>query len=191
MSDYVIWKNVQRKNETCLRDFKGLDKTFPLLVGRSLKDTFPDNVTFSMDADEPNRMLLTDSPTNTSLVVVGSERLAKFFQDNNVPAVEYLPVAILNHKEKPIKEPYFILHPIDPIDCLNLQGVKVQYSKILPDKINRLDRVVLFEDNIPPEIVYFRCKALDLIIVVKRTFAEALSATGFTGFEWKELEEFR
>ena len=151
-SNYVIWHNRSRKNECQLRDFVGLDNTFPLTSGASLRDHFPNDTTFAMDADQPTHSKLTDSLGNTNRVIVASRRLADFFRQQGVPKVEYLPTTILNHKNRPIDEAYEIVHPVEPVDCLNLDGVAVRYSMILPNKIDELDRIVLFEDKIPAEI---------------------------------------
>ncbi len=172
-----------------LRDFVGLRNTFPLTAGESMKEIFPDDTTFSMDPDEPTKMKLTDSLSNTNRVIIASQRLADFFRRNEVVKVEYLPTKVLDHKNRPISESYEILHPIDPVDCLNLEGVKADYSPILPDQIKRLDRIVLFEDKIPSDRVFFRCLNFSSVILVKRGFADLITAAGFTGFKWRELSE--
>lgn len=190
MSNYVIWYNRQRNNECTLRDFVGMDNTFPLTAGLSLEASFPDDSSFAMDADEPTKFGLTDSLSNTNQVIVASEALSEFFKKNAVPSVEYLPTKIIDHKGRLLKDKYFILHPINPVDCLNLDGVEVEYSLILPDQIDALDRIVLHEDKIPSDRVFFRCLNFSDVILVKRSFADAISAAGFTGFKWRELSEY-
>lgn len=190
MSNYVIWYNRQRNNECSLRDFVGLDNTFPLTAGMSLADSFPEDSSFAMDADEPTKIALTDSLSNTNRVIVASEALTDFFRKSAVPKVEYLPTKIIDHKNRVLEEKYFILHPIDSVDCLNLDGVKVEFSLILPDQINNLNRIVLFEDKIPPDRMFFRCLNFSKVILVKRSFADAISAAGFKGFKWRELSEY-
>lgn len=190
MSSFVVWDHKQSRRDTTLRDFEGVDQTFPLMAGESLVATFPSDARFSMDSSTPKRKNLTDSPANTSMVIVGSLRLVDFLRELGVVDVEYLPVTILDHKHEPVAEPFFIVHPIRPVDCLDLEGAEPVYSSVLPGQINRVSRLRLHEDRVPGDKKIFRCQSFYRAILVRRDLAEAIVRAGMTGMEWVELEDY-
>ncbi len=190
VSNYVIWHNISVPDACTLGDFEGLENTYPLLSGVGFGEGFPSDARFSMKADKPNNMLLTDSLRNTDSVLVGSPRLVEFFRRNSVPCVEYLPVRIIDHKKKPVKQQYHILHPIQPVDCIDRERSGVKYSKVLKTKIQSVKRLVLDESRVPPDRTFFRCRDFIDVTLVRRDFAQALDGQGFTGLIWKELDEY-
>lgn len=190
MANYVLWNDTQSNNECCLTDFEGVEDVFALLAGRSLAESFPEGVRFLMDPDEPTEMLLSDSPTNTGSVILASQRLADFMKAQGAPAVEYLPVTVFDHKGRAVSDQFFILHPIDPVDCLDVEESEPSYSLIMEDCIEEVEQIVLDEEKIPADRVYFRCLNFDSVTLVRRDFAELIQQQGFGGFNWLELEDY-
>lgn len=190
MGAFVYWDSLQHKRDASLTDLVGIEHTHPLVSGVPYGDAIPSAVSFSMRPDEPKRTRLTDSPPNTSSVVVASGRLADFFRQQNVPDVEYLPVTILDPSGAPTPAPYWILHPVHPVDCLDLDGAGARYSAILPGEIAQVERLRLHEDRVPPEKVFFRARSFTRVVLVRRALADAISARGFTGIDWMALDRY-
>ncbi|MCA9127968.1 MAG: hypothetical protein KDB22_12820 [Planctomycetales bacterium] len=190
MSDFLIWSNNPQGYDCSLTDFQGMEKTFPLLAGAPLAEEFPSDASFRMEPEDPQNTRLTDSLANTNAVVVGSQKLVDFFSEHKVPEVEFLPVTVFDHKGKPVATPYSIIHPIHPIDCLDLENSQPRYSKILPDQINKVESLVLLEDKIPEDRVFFRCLNFYRVIIARRSFAEQIKAAGMTGVDWTELTDY-
>jgi hypothetical protein len=188
-SNFLIWKNARVPNACGLTNFTVKD-TSPLRCGESLIDSFPDDAAFFMRPDSPHETMLTDNLRNTEMIVVGSARLTGFMQANNVPQIEYLPVTINNHKRRPIKEKYFIIHPILPVDCLDLKKSKPTYSLIAPEDIDEIERLVIDERRVPEDRLFFRCRHFDDETLVRRDFAKAIDEQGFTGVRWMELADY-
>ena len=97
---------------------KGYPEDWKLLYGQSVADVFPAGVLFSMDPANPTNTALSDSLGNIDRQIVASKRLLGLIESWQIPALEFLPISILSHKKRPIPEPYTIIHPIQPIDCL-------------------------------------------------------------------------
>nr|WP_245843683.1 hypothetical protein [Niastella vici] len=57
--------------------------------------------------------------------------------------VEYLPVTILDNKERALAL-YYILSPVDPIDCLDVKASNVKPSPVDKDYVHNIDSIVLF-----------------------------------------------
>jgi len=191
MSNFVIF-DVEMKDYDCvLTDFKGLANTFPLTAGAPLQDSFPDDASFAMSPDFPNNTNTPDCLKNTNMVMVASENLVNYLRKMKVPNVEFLPVSILDHRSKPINSKYAIVHPIEPLDVLDLERSVVEFSFILPDEIDSISSITLKESLVSPSSVMFRCARLANFIFVRREFATKITEAGFSGFVWRELEDCR
>src|SRR5438552_3993429 len=118
-SNYVVWDTKVIPNACVLQDLVRVEKDYQLRKGVPLASTFPEDAAFTMDPDFPDNTVLTDNLLNTNMMIVASMRLKMFLERQSLRKVEYLPVTIINHKGKPASREYFIVHPIDPVECLD------------------------------------------------------------------------
>jgi len=188
-SKYVIWTHAAVEHAVVLDEMKGYDDDFRLVNGERVAKGFPSKVKFTMDKEFPTDTLLTDNLLNSDRLIVASERLADFLRERDSKLIEYLPVTIVDHKRKPIKEPYFIAHPVDPVDCLDIEACGAKYLPIDEDNIWKLDRLAVQESKVSAQRMLFRPKAYNAVILVRRDLANAISKEGFTGVSWTEIED--
>jgi hypothetical protein len=189
MSDFVVFGSDIGKSNCVLSEFKGMDNTFPLTAGIPIKESLKSNLSFRMHEDWPNHTTMADSLTNTNMVVVASERLASFFFKQQVPNIEIIPITILDHSGAACSKSYKIIHPINALDALDLNGVNVTHSFILADEIESIDVIKLDNSKIPEQVQIFRCKNLANFVFVRKPFARSISEAGFSGIKWRELSE--
>jgi hypothetical protein len=189
-SDFVIWGSEPVKNACVLYSLDGVEDTFELSDGVSRAANFGDSATYTMDPNFPNDTILVDHLFNTDFRIVGSLRLKEFLDSRHVTKVEYLPVTILNHKNKPASKDYFIIHPIEPVECLDAEKSGARWSRIDKTRIDKVERLVVDEEKIDPDRVLFRAKAFHRVILTRRNLAEAITAAGFTGIKWIELTNY-
>jgi hypothetical protein len=173
-----------------LDEIVNFDDTHHFMLGKSLAKTFPDNVKIRMSADMPRDNVLTDFLENSESLLVVSGRLKEFLEERKLKALEYLPVIILNHKGKPVKEPYFIANPFDHVDCLELKASQPRYSQVRKQSIDRIERFVLDPERIDPERELFKIKNLDGHTLVSRDLADAITKAKFTAIGWMKLEDY-
>jgi hypothetical protein len=133
---------------------------------------------------------MTDNLINTRTLIVASLKLKNFLETRQLPKVEYLPITILDHKGRPASRDYFIIHPIEPVDCLDVSQCGAQRSSIDPETIQWLDRLVIDEGKIDPSRDMFRLKFFYDVILVRRELAAAIDAEGLTGIRWIELSDY-
>jgi hypothetical protein len=190
-ANFVLWTAKDLPNACCLHQLKGVDDTFELVEGIPRVANFPADATYPMHPDFPHDTLLTDNLLNTDRLIVASRRLKEFLESQALTHVEYLPVTILNHKNRPASKDYFIVHPIDPIECLDEKASGAQRSNIDTDTIQKLKRLVIDEAKIEPTRSLFRAKHFPKVIFVRRTLADTIDATNFAGIRWMELDEFK
>ena len=188
--NFVIWTNKVIPHGCSLYELTGVDKDYQLRKGIPRSVNFPEQAAFSMDPDHPTDTLLTDNLFNNYLLIVGSRRLKEFFEEKAVIKVEYLPITILNHKGKPAGRDYFIINPIEPIECIDLQRSDVRWDPMDETTIKGVSRLVIDETKIESGRVLFRPKAFYWVILIHRRLAEMIDAQGFTGVCWVEFDAF-
>ena len=91
---------------------------------------------------------------------------------------------------KPFKEVYFIVHPVEPVECLDLKKSGAKIDKFNKDVIESVKKLVLDKKRIDPKRELFRAKRFYDVIFVRRELAESLDEAGFSGLRWIELSDY-
>jgi hypothetical protein len=195
--NYMIWDYKQVEHAVVLDSLKNVENTLDLYKGISRADDFPADAEFHMHPDRIYNTLLVDSLKNINLFIVASLRLTNFFREWGLEDVEYLPVSIIDHKQKAIEESYTIIHPINPVDCLDVENCGAEWSALDKTAINYLEQLALKDDFINKEKrvlnvdrKLFKPKFFNRVTFVRRDLAEAINAEGFSGIEWVEISDY-
>jgi hypothetical protein len=191
-SDFVVWTHAWVENAAVLDGFRGVPDPWELKNGIPRAEGFPDEVVFTMDPERPHDTMLVDSLHNTDRLIVASKRLKEFLAARALDQMEYLPVTILDHKGRPAAGgDYWIIHPLEPIDCLKVDECGARLSPINKNKIQFLSRLVIGEAKIDANRDLFRPKGYTKAFIVRRELASAIDEAGFTGIRWVELDDYR
>jgi hypothetical protein len=185
-NDLLVLRYASVAGGCSLKDFEGLETKASLHLGRPLAAEWPGDVLFRMDPDFPKDLLLTDSLLNSDQCLVVSARLRAALEALQLVRVEYLPVSIIDHKGRKAPAPYVIVHPVEPVDCIDRDASGVKISRITPGKVSSLKRLVIDASRVPPERTMFRLKDLWGPIVVRKPVADALTRGRFTGVTFIE-----
>jgi len=189
-SDYVIWDAKDVPNACVLDKLNGVERQWEFREGVPRAAMFSENAVFTMDPDYPYNILMVDNLPNIHMLIVASRKLREFIETRKPEKVEYLPVTILDHRGRVASKDYFIIHPIHPVDCLNLDECGVRWSTLDENHISRLKRLVINESKINRKRVLFRIKFFGAVVLVRRDLAEAIDDKGFTGIRWVELTDY-
>lgn len=190
--EFLVWANASVENAVMIDDVRGIPDPWELNEGVSRAEGFPDDAVCIMDPDRPHDTLLVDNLRNTDRLVLASTRLKEFLESRALSKVEYLPVTVLDHKKRPAAGGnYWIVHPLDPIDCLNDEECGAKFSAIDKTKIKFLKKLVIDESKIGSDRHFFRAQRYNKATIVRRDLAEAIQEQGFTGIRWVELEDYR
>lgn len=190
-SDYVLWVSEYLPNVCRLRDIKGYKDFFRLNRGERVASGFPAGVTAHMDDRHPHDTLLADNLRNLKRVLIVSERLKAIVVASGALQVEYLPLAVVDHKGRAVGTPYFIVHPTDPVDCLDLTRCGAEWSPIDKTIITEMAAFHLDDAKLDDSRNLFRAKAYHYVTLVRRDLAAAIDAAAVTGVRWAELADFR
>jgi hypothetical protein len=187
----VVWKKKAEPHGVVLHELLGVEDTWELLEGVPRAATFPADASFTMHPDFPRHLRFTDALLNTDTLLVASLRLKEFREARAVRFIEYLPVTIVDHRGRPAPPPYFIVHPIEPVDCLDLDACEPEWSRVDPESIQRVKRLAIDERRLDERRDLFRPKSFYDVILASRGLAQAIDAAGFTGVRWVELADYR
>jgi len=186
----VIWDSAAVPNACVLHQHSEIEDPWELVEGVPRAATFPADCTYGMHPDFPHDTLLVDNLINTDMLLVISLGLKQFLEARGLKKVEYLPVTILDHRGRPASRDYFIAHPIDPVDCLDVAKSGAQFSAVDPETIQLVKQLVVDESRLDPERELFRPKGFYDVVFVTRALAEAIEQQGFKGTRWVELASY-
>lgn len=162
-----------------------------LRFGESMKDNFPAEASMAMDRETPKEIGLADALWNTSSLLVVSDKFKSILE--GIPGAlqenEILSVKIINHKGRPVKDPYFIIHQLENPPAVDETKTKGRRSKLAPDTYQFIDKMVLDVGKVPKDRMLFRAKQFTEAVFIRSDLAEKLEPLGLTGFEMREIDE--
>ena len=152
---------------------------------------FPADAFFAMDPDFPKDVKLVDVVDNENRFVVVSERLLSFLSSANaLRRNEVHEVGIVNHKGRREKARYFVVHQVDHIPCIDEGQTVGTKGKLEPIQYIIINKLVLDESKIDPEIAIFRPAQYSARAFFRRDLVDAIEAEGFTGIEFFDVAEY-
>jgi hypothetical protein len=190
--EFVIWKwSPKPKWSIPLSKLLNFPKSFLLHDGVPLAGAFPNDVAMTMDPDHPRDTVATDNLFNTNRLLIASERLKEFLEKRQLTAVEYLPIAILDLKHKPLPQRYFIVNPLEHLDCLDVQHSGPTQDEIDDEYIDDVKRIVLDPSRLDDTRELFRIARFNRVTLASRALAAAIDEAGFTSIAWTELKDYK
>jgi hypothetical protein len=172
---------------------QGVPDNDEMTFGASRAGSFPVDASYVMNKKFPKDVKLADILLNMDNAVVASERFKSFLE--GIPGAlknnEVYPVAIINHKGRKEKAPYFLIHQVNrpaAVDPKKSVGAK---SKIMPDTYVFVEKLVLDEKKLDPEVQLFRLHEIPGKVLVRGELASKIAAQKLTGFRLKPFEGYR
>jgi len=182
---YLIWQLVQTRRAYAVIRF---DNEFLRGQLGSLAGTWPEAAFCVVDAAKgPGDLLLPDCLWNTDHRLFISSRLKDFLSRQALPDVEFWPIKVIDPTGRPVGQPYFFLHLFNGPDCLDLAASGATRSRILPEKAEKLERLLFVSD---PERPLFRPKTFAQITLVQWSLAKAIAQQKFSGFRFMGLFDY-
>ncbi|MBT8143817.1 MAG: hypothetical protein KJO55_03890 [Gammaproteobacteria bacterium] len=189
-ADFVIWDAAADPGVCSVVKIINFDKPYLLDDGKPLAADFPGDVGLLMDPDTPEDSLLADNLLNPMALIVVSAKLKQLLEERGLQKTEYLPVAIIDHRNRPVDEPYFIVHPINHVQCLDVDASGGEWDLIDDTVLESVERVVLDTPRLEQGRELFRPFPLTDIVVVSRELADTIDTADISGCEWLELSEY-
>lgn len=186
-SEFVFWAGTTPTHVAQLSGLEGFDDDFEINQGISHASDFPAGAYFPMDPDYPNDTLLADQLCNTNSFTLVSARVRELLVGKKLRDLELLEARVQDHKTRDVGAPFFIVHPLGTVTCLNRAACNI--TKEDEFRIKKLERVVIEPKQVPADRLIFRIENLARYICVRRELAQAIDKLKGTGIRWVELEE--
>jgi len=147
--------------------------------GVRCRDTYPATARIGMDPEWP-AIQLGGVVANTSRILVVHEALKNLIQAamKSQDEIEFLPLAIVNHKGRVASEAYFIINPIGTLDCLDQKRSKFIFTG--DGRLYRVEKYVLDSKKIAWEPAIFRPKEAPSQYIINGKITTAFKDSGFT-----------
>ncbi|WNG20181.1 imm11 family protein [Cystobacter fuscus] len=183
---YFLLQVPHRQNYCYLEDeAKGVKQPWLLRSGERLADKFPMNASFYMSKDEPG-MKLDDFIANKFRRLFVSERVQKILANEPID-IEWLPVTLVDKKDRPVTAPYFIANVLGKVDCIDLARSDYDRSSFKPEEVLVFRCVQLDPAKIPDKPSLFRIKDQPSTFIIRSDLVEKLNAAKAGGFSLLEL----
>jgi hypothetical protein len=143
----------------------------------------------NMDPAFPKEVRLSDNLYGATMPVI-SLRIKQILESFGKNRVEYLPVELFNHKGRKEPNEYFVLHPLDVLDCINLEASGVEWNNITPDRISRCKGLVLNHGAIPGDYTIFRPKFWGKIILIRQDLVDILQKEDLRGLSFRPVDGY-
>jgi hypothetical protein len=156
-------------------------------TGEALTPVFPTDARIYLTGEESG-IKLSSFVGNSRSMCLASKELKDLIAEHVTESIEYLPVAICDHRKRTLGPDYFIVNPLGAIDCLDLAKSRVMYSKKDPTKIVQIRDYVLDRKKLEKAPQLFRMEHSRATYVVGSALAQAIRARkDITNVEWEEL----
>jgi hypothetical protein len=190
MSRFVVldWEPGEYAAEVTV--IENVEDDFELLRGVPRLSNWPKDATFRMDDDFPDDVQLEDVMRTGQRLILASERLKTFLAERAPRNNEFLPVVILNHKGRRVREPYWIVHQIHLQACIDEARSSFDVNDINPELILDIERLVVDDTRVPSDVRLFRMARYPLIPVLDRSLADEIGAAGFSGMRFDPLDDY-
>lgn len=188
--EFQFWRYRSVSQAAVFTDLRGFDDIFRFDTGQPLLHEFPRDAAFHMNPDFPNDLGLPDNVANSLQVLLVSARLQQALQAAGVGDVEYLPVAIVDHKGKVASATHVIVHPVGLVDAIDLANSAYQPHRFVKGRIDKVTRLAVDPERVPAERLMFKLKGYGTPVLVRRTLAQTLTGGAFSGLDWLDLSAF-
>jgi hypothetical protein len=186
-ADFLVWRDGALTDGICKLDglSGGVTKSFQIHQGISRLAGWSPDASSAMNPDWPKDIGLADSMSCENFPVV-SAKAKDFFAGESAGKIEFLPIKIINHKGRVASDSYFVVNPLDIVDCIDKDASVVKMNPI-NKQIKGCKQLVLKADAIPPELKIFRLKDWPDVVVIRRELAvKAEKEAGLTNLKFYE-----
>jgi hypothetical protein len=181
--EYFLWRS-NRGEEFCVINDPEIDDIWQLSDGVPRQNAMDSPAPCRFDESFPKEIALADNLYGATVPVI-SRRTKEAIVAFIPTGIEYLPVRIINHKNRPESEEYFVLHPLHVVDCIDTDASGVEWNQISHDQISSCKSLVLKHESIPETCVLFRLAHWGENILVREDLAQALRGAGLTGLYFR------
>ena len=164
--------------------------SWELTDGMKIGDDYPSDVEFRMDDDFPDFIGRNDFLHTNGQYLVIQPRVREFLEAKGIPNLQFLKVVLKDHKGRAVREKYWLVNFTTHVDCVDQKATRFKWNPLDEEKMTEVSNVTLVPAALEG-VLLGRAKHLPRLLLIARSLADEMKAAGFTGFEAKELSEFK
>ena len=177
-----VLSDEQSSGQGCvLRDLH--QRTEVLLAGLNrpaVADEWPADMSFRMNPENPTNVALVDSVSNHESMLLASPRLRDFLRDQALPDLEFLKVAILDHKGRVAADDYSVINCCRVVDCVDQKNSQFEWDG-LDNPSMEMERMALDPAALGEDDRMIRPRYVPGLVLYRMDLVEAIRAAKFTG----------
>lgn len=188
---FMVWRPGTFEDGICvLGDTDNFDSAYEIDEGVSRLANWPDDACAIMSKSFPKDKGLADSLVGLTHVVV-SARVRAFLDSAEIKNVEFLPIKIINHKKRAEKAEYYLLNPLEIVDCIDMAASQARQDTLDPGMIDGVKQLVLRLDQIPPTATIFRAMYWPSAILVRTELSKKMIGDGLTNLRFVDPAKYK
>jgi len=157
-----------------------------LHAGTAVPADFGQPIQYKMSVDFPDDIELGDNFEVADQIIVSSRLRQALAQILPAPRTQFLPVKIINHKNRVAADDYAILHPHDVLDCIDIAASQVKWNALNPEKILGCERLVIAAEGVGADVQVFRPRHWGAKILIRESLANRLLQQNFVGLRFAD-----
>ena len=170
----------QVKGGCSVKFFSNQEFSWDLSIGGRLTDVWPKDMSVRMRADRPKNVTLVDYISNLESVLLASPRLQAFFRAQDLPDLEFLKVAILDHKGRVAASDYSVINCCRVIDCVDQKKSKFKWDG-LENPSMQMKQMVLDGKALGPADKMIRPTFVPGLTLFREDLVDAINEQEFSG----------
>lgn len=149
-------------------------------IGQRVADEWPADMSFRMNPENPTNVALVDSVSNHESMLLASPRLRDFLRDQALPDLEFLKVAILDHKGRVAADDYSVINCCRVVDCVDQKNSQFEWDG-LDNPSMEMERMALDPAALGEDDRMIRPRYVPGLVLYRMDLVEAIRAAKFTG----------
>jgi hypothetical protein len=156
--------------------------------GKSLVHEFPKGAAVQFSDNYPDARKLYDFQPNMLSSFFISGRTRSLLESLEITNVEYLPVAIQDHKGQVVAGDYAILNLLGGEDAIDMEKSVYKMDHLEKDQVGRIKKLAINEKGIRPDAKMFRCSMQHRLTLIREDVHEEFKKAELTGFKVYKAE---
>jgi Immunity protein family (Imm11) len=149
-------------------------------VGDRVAAEWPADVVFQMNPENTTNVALVDYISNQEGMLLASPRLRDFFRDQALPDLEFLKVAILDHKGRVAADDYSVVNCCRVVDCVDQKSSQFEWDG-LDNPSMEMERMVINPAAVTADDRMIRPRYVPALVLYRMDLVEAIRGGKFTG----------
>lgn len=180
---FLLWRG-QVEPGRCVLSPTRIKNVGKLHAGAAVPPDFGQPIQYKMSERFPDDIDLSDTYEIADQIVVSSILRQEIEPLLPAQRVQFLPVKIINHKGRAEDAQYFILHPHDVVDCIDLKASQVKFNPLDKQEILNCKGLVIRAEAVPQELNVFRLEHWGSKLLVRAALAQRLEQKRFVGLRF-------